>query len=112
MFYKQDTLRLYAKNIVECGTDQAGVMFGSKRGALQRLREAVGRPWLIEVHCSGHTLELAFKDTIKKKINLYDKSSLFLWNIYYFYRNICLNRAALNDSFIILNQTMILPGQD
>ncbi|CAC5403614.1 unnamed protein product [Mytilus coruscus] len=98
----------YAKNIVECGTDGASVMLGSKTGSVQRLREAVGRPWLIAVHCSGHKLELAFKDTIKKKINLYDKLSLLL-NIYYFYRNNCLNRAALNDSFKILNQTVILP---
>ncbi|CAC5404060.1 unnamed protein product [Mytilus coruscus] len=99
----------YAKKIVACGTDGASVMLGSKTGAVQRIREAVGRPWLIAVHCSGHKLKLAFKDTIKKKINLYDKISLFLLNIYYFYRNSCLNRAALKDSFKILNQTVILP---
>jgi hypothetical protein len=79
----------YAKKIVACGTDGASVMLGSKSGAVQRIREACGRPWLIAVHCSGHKFELAYKDAVKKKINLYDKISIFLLNIYYFYRNSC-----------------------
>lgn len=99
----------YAKKVVAIGTDGASVMLGSKTGAVQRIREACAGPWLVALHCSGHKLELSFKDTTKKKINLFDKISCFLLAIYYFYRNSNLNRALLKDSFKILNQSVVLP---
>ncbi|KAJ8038366.1 hypothetical protein HOLleu_15764 [Holothuria leucospilota] len=84
-------------------------MTGHKTGAVQRIRERVARPWLVGVHCSGHKLELAYKDMVKQKIPLYDKLESLLLNIYYFYRNSNLNRALLKESFATLNQKVILP---
>lgn len=45
-------------------------MLGSKTGAVRRIREACARPWLVALHCSGHKLELSFKDTTKKEDQL------------------------------------------
>ena len=60
----------YAKKVVAIGTDGASVMLGSKTGVVQRIREACVRPWLVALHCSGHKLELSFKDTTKKEDKL------------------------------------------
>lgn len=95
--------------LVGFGTDGANVMLGHKTGAVQQIREATNKPWLVGVHCSGHKLELAYKDMVKCKIPLYDKVDSFLLNIYYFYRHSNLNRALLKDSFKAMGQKVILP---
>ena len=99
----------YKTKLVGTGTDGASTMLGAKSGAVQRLRELTERPFIIGVHCSGHKLELAFKDTLKSKINLYAKLELFLLNLYYFYRNSNLTRSGLKDSFKALNMKHLLP---
>ena len=84
-------------------------MLGAKSGVVQRLREETDRPWLVGVHCSAHKLELAYKDTVKSKVQLYMKTESLLLNIYYFYRNSNVNRSDLKQSFNTLNLKVILP---
>lgn len=99
----------FAKKLVATGTDGASTMLGKNSGAVQRIRDLLDKPWLIGVHCSGHKLELSFKDAVKSKVPLFVKVDCLLLNIYYFYRNSNLNRATLKESFKTLNQKVILP---
>ena len=95
--------------LVATGTDGASTMMGSKTGAVQRIREKLKKPYLIGIHCNGHKLELAFKDTLKQKIPLYNILELFLLNIYYFYRNSNSNRSSLKESYKTLSLKINMP---
>lgn len=66
-------------------------------------------PYIIGVHCNGHKLELAFKDTMKAKIVLFNKIELFLINLHYFYRNSNLTRTGLKDFYRAVGQKFLLP---
>ncbi|WAR15609.1 ZN862-like protein [Mya arenaria] len=91
------------------GTDGASTMLGAKTGAVQRLRELTDRPYIVGVHCNGHKLELAFRDSLKAKITLFNKVELFLINLYYFYRNSNVTRTGLKDSYKTLGMKVMLP---
>ena len=99
----------YKSKLVGTGTDGASSMMGKKTGAVQRLRESVNRPFVLGVHCSGHKLELAYKDTLKKNIPLYNKVELFLTNLYYFYRNSNTTRSGLKLAYQTLGKSVALP---
>ena len=57
----------HGKKIVATGTDGASSMLGHKKGAVQQIRDVTSRQWTVGVHCSGHKIELAFKDAIKNQ---------------------------------------------
>lgn len=99
----------FRDKIVATGTDGASAMLGAKSGAVQPLREAVDRPFIVGVHCNGHKLELSFKDSIKEKIALYNKVELFLTNIYYFYRNSNVTKSGLKESSIATGNKLFYP---
>jgi hypothetical protein len=99
----------YKDKLVGTGTDGASTMLGAKTGAVQRLREAVNRPFIVGVHCNGHKLELSFKDSIKTQIPLYNKVELFLTNLYYFYRNSNVSRSGLKESSKAFGKKMVYP---
>ena len=63
---------------------------------------------MIAVHCSGHRLELAYKDTIKK-FPLPEKVVTLLTGLYYMYRNSPLNRANLKEAYRCLSKKVLLP---
>ena len=50
--------------LVALGSDGAAVMLGKNSGAITLLQTQ--QPSMIAVHCSGHRLELAYKESIKK----------------------------------------------
>ena len=54
------------------------------------------QPATIAVHCSGHRLELAFKDTLKKN-PIADKVVTLLSGLYYMYSKSPLNRTNLEE---------------
>lgn len=89
----------FESKLVGLGSDGAISVMGKKSGAVQQLRESINRPFLLGVHCSGHKLELAYKDTLKKNIPLYNKVELFLTNLFYFYRNSNTTRSGLKLSY-------------
>ena len=62
----------YGEKIVATGTDGTSSMLGHKKGAVQQIRDITSKQWIVGVHCSGHKIELAFKDAIKAKISLFD----------------------------------------
>ena len=64
----------YRNKLVGLRTDGANVILGKKTGAVKRIKEKIERPWLIAVHCSGHKLELAYKDVVV----IFAQSVLFL----------------------------------
>ena len=99
----------FGSKTIATGTDGASTMMGCKSGAVQRIRERLNKPYLIGIHCNGHKLELAFKDTLKQKIHLYGVLELFLLNVYYFYRNSNTNRSSLKESFKVLGLKINMP---
>lgn len=54
----------FVAKLVALGSDGAAVMLGKKSGVIALLQTE--QPSMIEVHCSGHRLELAYKDAITK----------------------------------------------
>ena len=99
----------FESKLVATDTDGASSMMGCKTGAVQRMREKLQKPHLIGIHCNGHKLELAFKDTLKQKIQLYSVLELFLLNIHYFYRNSNTNRSSLKLAYNALNIKINMP---
>ena len=84
----------FTKKLVALGSDGASVMLGKNNGVIALLQAI--QLSMIAVHCSGHRLELAFKDMIKKVANA-DKVTL-LSGLYYMYRNSALNRTNLKNA--------------
>ena len=65
---------------------------------------------MIAVHCSGHRLELAYKEAIKK-FPLADKVMTLLSGIYYMYRNSALNQTNLKHAYTCLGLKILLPSR-
>ena len=61
------------------GSDGASVMLGCSAGVFTLLKEK--QPAIIAVHYCSHHLELAHKDTVKKKKNICQKSCHLAWRL-------------------------------
>ena len=96
----------FGKKLVALGSDGASVMLGKNNGVIALLQSST--PSVIAVHCSGHRLELAYKDTIKK-VPQAEKVVTLLTGLYYMYKKIPLNRANLKNAFKCLGEKILLP---
>lgn len=96
----------FVEKLVALGSDGASVMLGKHNGVIALLQSE--QPSVIAVHCSGHRLELAFKDSLKK-FPLAEKISTLLSGLYYMYRNSPLNRTNLKQAYHCLNMKVLLP---
>ena len=96
----------FLAKLVALGSDGAAVMLGKNSGVITLLQ--AHQPSMIAVHCSGHRLELAYKDTIKK-FPLPEKVVTLLTGLYYMYRNSPLNRANLKEAYRCLGKKVLLP---
>ena len=83
-------------------------MLGKNNGVIALLQAM--QPSVVPVHCSGHKLELAYKDAIKNTA-LAEKVITMLIGLYYLYR-VPLNRTNLKNAFRCLGfKKTILYGQ-
>ena len=96
----------FTKKLVTLGSDGASVMLEKNNGVIALLQAI--QLSMIAVHCSGHRLELAFKDTIKKVANA-DKVVTLLSGMYYMYRNSALNRTNLKNAYRCLGSKILIP---
>ena len=96
----------FTTKLVALGSDGAAVMLGKNRGVISLLQ--AHQPSMIAVHSSGHRLELAYKDGIKK-IPLAEKVVTLLTGLYYMYRNSPLNRTNLKIAYRCLGLKILLP---
>ena len=96
----------FQKKLVALGSDGASVMLGRNNGVIAKLQEM--QPAVIAVHCSGHRLELAYKDSIKK-VQTAEKVITMLTGLFYFYRNSPLNRRNLKNAFNCLHLKVLIP---
>ena len=96
----------FTTKLVALGSDGAAVMLGKNRGVISLLQ--AHQPSMIAVHCSGHRLELAYKDGIKK-IPLAEKVVTLLTGLYYMYRNSPLNRTNIKNAYRCLGLKILLP---
>ena len=85
----------FKNKLVALGSNGALVMLGKNNGVIALLQAI--QPSMIAVHCSGHRLELAFKDTVKKVANA-DKIITLLTELFYMYRRV-LNRTNLKNAY-------------
>ena len=93
--------KTFTSKLVALGSDGASVMLGKNNGVIAQLQAQ--QPSMIAVHCSGHRLELAYKDAIKK-FPLADKVVTLLVGLYYMYRNSPLNHTNLKNAFSYIGQ--------
>ena len=96
----------FKKKLVALGSDGASVMLGKNNGVIALLQAI--QPATIAVHCSGHRLELAYKDAIKKAPTA-EKVVTLLCGLYYMYRNSPLNRTNLKNAFQCLGLKVHVP---
>ena len=54
----------YETKLVSLTTDDASVNTGRISGLMSRF--ALGREWLVQIHCINHRVELAIKDSLKE----------------------------------------------
>ena len=92
--------------LVALGSDGAAVMLGKNSGVITLLQAQ--QPSMIAVHCSGHRLELAYKDSVKN-FPLAEKVVTLLTGLYYMYRNSPLNRTNLKNAYRCLGHKVLLP---
>ena len=85
----------FINKLVGLGSDGASVMLGKNNGVIALLQAT--QPTVVPVHCSGHKLELAYKDAIKNTV-LAEKVITMLTGLYYLYR-VPLNRTNLKNAF-------------
>ena len=64
----------WTNNLVGFVSDGAAVMVGRNAGVSTKLREIC--PWLINIQCLAHGLELAAQDTLKEHDGIYAISEL------------------------------------
>ena len=95
----------FKNKLVALGSDGASVMLGKNNGVIALLQAI--QPSMIAVHCSGHRLELAFKDTVKKMANA-DKIITLLTGLFYMYRS-TLNRTNLKNTYRCLGLKIRIP---
>ena len=81
-------------------------MLGKDKGVIALQQKENSR--VIGVHCSGHRLELAYKDAAKQNV-LAEKILTMLTGLYYFYRNSALNRTNLKAAFKCLDVKVLIP---
>ena len=96
----------FKRKLVALGSDGASVMLGKNNGVIALLQSI--QPASIAVHCSGHRLELAFKDTLKKN-PIADKVVTLLSGLYYMYSKSPLNRTDLKNAFRCIGMKILLP---
>ena len=82
----------WQSKLVGFGSDGAAVMMGVKSGVATLLKNDV--PWLVEIHCLAHRLELAIKECLKGTYmdNIVD----ILTSVYYFYKGSASKRTRGN----------------
>ena len=95
----------FKNKLVALWSDGASVMLGKNNGVIALLQAI--QPSMIAVHCSGHRLELAFKDTVKKGASA-DKIITLLTGLFYMYRS-ALNRTNLMNAFRCLGLKIHIP---
>ena len=98
----------FHQKLVALGSDGASVMTDKKSGVITFLQG--DKPSVIGVHCCGHRLELAYKDTILKN-PFAEKITTLLPGLHYFYRNSALNRTNLTNAYTCLGMKVLLPTQ-
>ena len=96
----------FVEKLVAMGSDGASVMLGKNNGVIALLQSE--QPSMIGVHCSGHRLELAYKDAVKK-CPLAEKVTTLLKALYIFYSKSSLNRANLKNAYRCLGMKLLLP---
>ena len=96
----------FQKKLVALGSDGASVMLGKNNGVIALLQKI--QPATVAVHCSGHRLELAYKDAIKK-VAVAEKVVTLLSGLYYIYRNSALNRTNFKNAFQCLGLKKLIP---
>jgi hypothetical protein len=74
---------LYTKCLISATSDGASVNTGVYKGLLVRLRDDQ-RPWLIQIHCASHRLELGLKDSLMKFSAFKEVHSLMILMYYTF----------------------------
>ena len=97
---------VFVNKLVALGSDGAAVMLGKNNG-VAALLQAI-QPSILTVHCSGHRLELAYKDSIKH-VPAANRIITVLTGLYYMYRNSALNRTNLKNAFKCLGLKVHLP---
>ena len=98
--------KTFISKVVALGSDGASVMLGKNNGVIALLQSE--QPSVIAMHCSGHRLELAYKDSMKKH-PLAEKVLTLLTGLYYLYRKSPLNKANLKHAFKCLGLKPLLP---
>ena len=88
------------------GSDGAAVMLRKNSGLITLLQ--VQQPSMIAVHCSGHRLELAYKESIKK-FPLAEKVVTLQTGLSYVYKNSAVNRTNLKNTYKCLGIKVLLP---
>ena len=74
----------YTHLVIATTADGASVNFGKYNGFLTRLKED-NRPWLLDIHCVAHRLELAIKSSIMK-YQEFVKIEDYMSALYYFFK--------------------------
>ena len=95
----------FIHKLVGLGSDGASVMLGKNNGVIALLQAM--QPCVVPVHCSGHKLELAYKDAIKNTA-LAEKVITMLIGLYYLYC-VPLNRTNLKNAFRCLGFKKLYP---
>jgi len=54
-----------SSSLVAAAADGASVNFGRTAGVLIKLQQSAAAPWMIQMHCIAHRLELSLKDAFK-----------------------------------------------
>ena len=96
----------FTSKLIALGSDGASVMLGKNNGVIAHLLSE--QPSMIAVHCSGHRLELAYKDAVKK-CPLVEKVTTLLKALYIFYDKSSLNRTNLKNAYGCLGKKVLLP---
>ena len=99
-------LETVKKKLVGMSTDGASVMLGKNNGVYAKLKEL--QPSLVAIHCMAHRLELSYKDGVKD-LPLYNKLTLFMSNVYTFYKRSSLNKSMLKRSAASLDMNLRMP---
>ena len=96
----------FVSKLVALGSDGASVMLGKNNGVIALLKAE--QPSMIAVHCSGHRLELAYKDSIKK-FPLAEKVTTLMSALYIFYGKSSLNKTNLKNPYSCLGIKPLMP---
>ena len=91
--------------LVAHGSDGAAVMLGKNSGVITLLQAQ--QPSMIAVHCSGHRLELAYEESIKK-FPLAEKVVTLLTGLFYMYKISAMNRTGLKNAYKCLGLKVLL----